>query len=105
MTARFTCLVLLLAPGLTAQNSGVIFGTITDPSGAALIRAAVTATNLATGDVSKVESNDAGDYIFPSVQPGNYKLTCQAPGFETLDQAGIALELDPPAPVDLRLKI
>src|SRR5882724_6383613 len=105
MTTRFTCVLLLLASGLTAQNSGVIFGTITDPSGAALIHAGVTATNLATGDVSKVESNDAGDYIFPNVQPGNYKLSCQAPGFQTLEQAGIVLEVDRRERIDLHMKI
>jgi hypothetical protein len=105
MTTRFTCLFVLSALGLAAQNSGVIFGTVTDPSGAALIHANITATNQATGDVTKVQSNEAGDYIFPNVQPGSYKLTCQAPGFQTLEQGGIVLEVDRRERVDLHMKI
>jgi hypothetical protein len=105
MTTRFACLLLLLASAATAQNSAVIFGTITDPSGAALVRADVTATNQATGDVTKVQSNEAGDYIFPSLQPGNYKLTCQAAGFQTLEQGGVVLEVDRRERVDLHMQI
>jgi hypothetical protein len=105
MSRRLTCLLLLLATGLSAQSGGVIFGTVTDPSGAALTRADVTATNQATGDATKVQSNDVGDYIFPNLQPGNYKLTCQVPGFQTLEQGGIVLEVSRRERVDLSMKI
>ena len=57
--------ILLAAPCLFAQGNAVIFGSVTDPSGANVAQVAVTATNEATGVTESVKSNDAGNYIFP----------------------------------------
>ena len=105
MATRFFSLPLLLASVLTAQNGSAIFGTASDPSGAALIRADVIATNQATGEVTKVQSNESGDYIFPDLQPATYKLTCQAPGFTTLEQADIVLEVGRRQRIDLHMAV
>jgi hypothetical protein len=98
-------LLLLLTVTLSAQNSSVIFGTVTDPTGAALAHAKMSAANQATGEANHVETNDVGDYIFPDLPPGTYKLACQVPGFQTLEQAGIVLEVDRRERVDLHMKI
>ncbi|HEY1946197.1 MAG TPA: carboxypeptidase regulatory-like domain-containing protein [Bryobacteraceae bacterium] len=105
MATKFFFLPLLLASVLTAQSGSAIFGTASDPSGAALIRADVIATNQATGEVTKVQSNESGDYIFPDLQPGTYKLTCQAPGFTTLEQVDIVLEVGRRQRIDLHMAV
>ena len=104
MTRRIV-LLLAVTHSIYAQSTGVIFGTVTDPSGSALVHAAITATNEATGVSEKVESNEGGDYIFPDLHPGNYKVACQMAGFQTTEQAGVVLEVDRRARVDLRMQI
>ena len=62
---RTVSLLLLVTSSLLAQGNAVIFGTVTDQSGAVLSQAEVTATNEATGTAETVKSNTAGNYIFP----------------------------------------
>jgi hypothetical protein len=53
-----------------AQVNAVVGGTVADASGAVMPRVQVTATNVNTGIVSTRTTNDAGNYQFPSFQPG-----------------------------------
>jgi outer membrane receptor protein involved in Fe transport len=75
--------VYLLA--LTVANAQVdtadIVGTVTDPSGAAVVTATVTATNLATAQ--KLNVSSTGGFEFTLLQVGNYKISVQAPGFKS----------------------
>ena len=67
---------------LRAQEvTGGITGTITDPSGAAIPNAKVTATDVARGTVYPTQSNSAGLYDFPRLPVGQYTLTVEAQGF------------------------
>ena len=78
---------LVLAPGaLQAQTtiSGDIAGTVTDPSGAAVPGATVTATDTATGAVKVVTTGDAGAYRVSLLQPGAYTLSVADAGFKTV---------------------
>ena len=106
-TYMFTRLTLLLAISipLAAQSTGVIFGGVSDPSGAALVNAAVTATNEATAVSAKVQSNESGDYIFPELKAGTYKVVCQIVGFKSTEQAGVVLEVDRRARIDLHMQL
>src|SRR3954470_7592695 len=98
-------LLLVASIPLAAQSTAVIFGNVADPSGAALVKAAVTATNEATGVSVRVQSNESGDYIFVDLRPGSYKVVCQQPGFQTSEQSGIVLEVNRQARVDLHMAI
>jgi hypothetical protein len=102
---RSLSLLLLLASSLLAQGNGVIFGTIADQSGAEVARASVTATNEATGVAETVKSNEAGNYIFPDLRPGSYKITSQVAGFETTEHAGVVVEVERRVRVDLAMKV
>lgn len=64
--------------------NAVVGGTVSDPSGAAIARVTVTATNVGTGIATTSVSNESGSYQFPSLQPGSYTLQAAAPGFETM---------------------
>jgi Carboxypeptidase regulatory-like domain len=77
---------LVLVPGtLCAQTiiSGDIASTVTDPSGAAVPGATVTATDTATGTVKVVKTGDAGAYRVSLLQPGAYTLSVANEGFKT----------------------
>ncbi len=64
------------------SSAASLSGSVMDSSGAIVPGATVTATNVATGVVSKAISNEAGVYSFPSLLPGVYKVTVEKSGFQ-----------------------
>ncbi len=86
---RFLCLaaavfgLLVAVPGFgQSVTSGDIAGTITDPSGAAVPNAQVTATSDNTGSAHRTTSNAEGFYRFSFLQPGPYTVEASAAGFK-----------------------
>ena len=89
-----TLLALLIAAGIASAQvggSGTIQGTVSDPSGAALPGATVTATNLATGVKTARQTTDAGFFVLTPLQPGDYSVTVEASGFQTLTQQKVTV--------------
>src|SRR5579863_4567659 len=86
--------VLMIAGSAFAQvgGTGSIEGTVTDPSGAAVANAAVTATNVATGAETARKTTEAGVFVLPLLPPGEYNVTVKANGFQTLTQAHVIVE-------------
>ena len=73
---------LLFASAASAQTTeATVSGTVTDPSGANVLGAAVTAINVATGVSTARITNQAGVYVFASLPPGKYRITAEHPGF------------------------
>jgi len=66
-------------------------GTVTDPADAVVPRAALIATELTTGNVHTVSSDDSGLFRFNDLPPGPYTLRVQAPGFKALNLNGLDL--------------
>jgi hypothetical protein len=60
---------------------GNIAGVVSDPSGAVVPNAKITATSSSTGGSRTVNSNEAGYYLIPTLQPGEYDLAIEAAGF------------------------
>lgn len=88
LLALFLCApAALFSQGLTGQ----ITGTVADPSGAPLAGAEVTLTNAATSQSRKVETSQAGSYVFTQLLPGTYTIEVSAKGFKKAQQAGVAL--------------
>ncbi len=73
---------LLLVAGAAAQvEQGRFVGKVSDPSGAAVGRADVTARNTATNITQKTVTNGTGEYVITPVPAGLYVLTVTAQGF------------------------
>jgi hypothetical protein len=98
-------LLLLVTPSLLAQGNAVIFGTVTDSSGAPVQQAEVTATNEATGSTEAVKSNAAGNYVFPDLRPGSYKILSQVAGFESTERRGVVVEVERRVRIDFSMHV
>ena len=85
---------LLAVAMATAQvgGSGTIQGTVTDPSGAVVGGATVTATNVGTGVETSRKTTDAGFFVLSPLQPGEYTVTVEAAGFQTLTQQHMVVD-------------
>jgi Carboxypeptidase regulatory-like domain len=92
-------------PGMAQTVTGAVRGTITDPSGAIVSGATVTATNTATGVQTTATTNQTGEYSIRFLQIGSYKLAVQASGFETANYGPFSLEIDQMAKIDIPLHI
>jgi len=90
---RSVSVLLLLAGAAIAQvgGSGTIQGTVTDPAGAAVPGASVTATNLATGVQTARQTTVAGFYVLSPLQPGDYSVKVEAAGFQIVTRKPIAV--------------
>lgn len=104
---RFVFCVALLtlsASLLRAQTSqGRILGTVRDASGAVVVNARVTITNMAAGTSRTVDTSTAGDYSAPNLEPAPYSVEVEAPGFERARHTDIKLEVAQDIRVDFNL--
>ena len=64
-----------------AANTGTVSGTVSDQSGAAVVGAAVTLVDTATGTERTAVTNDTGRYLFANIVPGIYNVTISKSGF------------------------
>ncbi len=87
------------------QGRGTIFGTVTDPSGAAIKSAKINIRNTATNTVTLTESNGDGYFLSPPLAVGSYEITAQASGFKKEIRSGLTLEVDQHAEVNLQLQV
>jgi hypothetical protein len=86
-------LVVSAASSLLAQMqaAGTLTGKLTDPSGAVVATARVTATNIDNGQTQTATSGADGGYQFTMLAPGNYRVKFEAPGFKTLEIASATI--------------
>src|SRR5438045_8597617 len=76
--------VVLAAVSLMAQTfRGTILGPVTDPSGAAVTGAKVTAKNVNTGLERTTQTSADGSYSIPELPIGTYTVTVSQRGFQT----------------------
>jgi carboxypeptidase family protein len=96
----FSCL------SLSAQQiTGNIRGTVTDPSGAVVVGAAVTARQTETGLSRETITDRSGSYVLLELPVGHYHLQVEAKGFQEYLQDGITLNVDETAAVSARLAL
>jgi hypothetical protein len=89
----------------SAQAVSQISGTTTDQTGAVVPGAQITAIQTDTGVRRTTTTNDLGEFVFPNLQIGPYRIEVVKPGFKTYVQTGIQLEVDskPVIPIVLGL--
>src|SRR5215470_8252480 len=107
--ARSSLLLFLLVFGLPrlarAQAYSSIAGTVTDPSGAPVASASISARNLETGAVRQSSTSDSGRYKILALPVGRYEVKASKAGFENSIRTGIELALGQEASIDFRLQV
>jgi len=98
-------IVLLASHSAWTQAVGTIVGSVTDPSGAVLPGATVTATNEATQVSQSTVTGSTGTYTIPRLQVGAYKVTVDAKGFQLGSTAGITLDVSQTREVNFKLTV
>lgn len=104
----FACLFgAILAPeaAFGQQITGAITGVVTDPTGAQIANAAVTAKDTARGTVWTTTTNSEGVYNFPRLPTGSYEVRVEAKGFQTALRPAFTLELNQTARIDVQMKL
>ncbi|MGA7188695.1 MAG: TonB-dependent receptor [Candidatus Acidiferrales bacterium] len=96
----------LMVPSLAhAQGTASINGTVTDPSGAVIPGASVSATNEATNLIRETATAGDGTYSVVSLAPGIYNITIAKPGLKTLKFAAVTLTVDQALTLDAKLEL
>src|SRR5271155_5835314 len=113
-TRLFTLmLTFMLAMGLleaipaawSQEVTAAIVGTVSDPSGAPIKGATVTARDVERGTAWTAVTNDSGDFIILRLPIGTYRAEATAPGFEKAVYRQFTLVLNQTARVDFQMKV
>jgi Carboxypeptidase regulatory-like domain len=103
--ALFVFCAALTVPAFAQVSTSELSGSVTDPTGAAIPSARVTATNVATQVAHATTSDAAGHYILTLLPPGDYTVSVEAPGFQKVVQSGISLQIAQRARLDVVLQL
>lgn len=106
----FALLTLLLAlcaaaPAYAQSDRGSITGTVTDPTGAVVPNAKVTATSLDTGEVREVTTGDEGSYTLPQLAAGRWRVSVEAQGFKSVTIEDYKVAVQVTHSLDVKLEI
>ena len=103
---RFGIIVLfVLVATLWASDGGSLLGTVTDPNGAAVPGARITATEISTGVKQTISTDGVGFYSFQSLPVGRYDVEVIASGFKPLRHTGVVIDVNSKVVVDARLAL
>src|ERR1700722_3715759 len=111
-SVRLTILCVTLLALLCGVNrawaqdvTATITGTVTDPSGGAVVGANVTAKFVERGVTYTAVTNEAGLYHISQLPVGNYELRVEKEGFQTSVFPAFTLVLNQAARIDVALKV
>jgi hypothetical protein len=100
-----TALLLFAVHPASAQTfRGTILGTVTDPSGAAIVGAGVAVKNVNTGLSRTVTTSEDGTYSVPELPIGTYSVTVEKSGFRQGVVTGLQVEVSSEVRADVTLQ-
>jgi outer membrane receptor protein involved in Fe transport len=107
---RLSCtafIILALSAIVFAQSTvtGAIGGKVTDPQGASLPSATVTATNVGTNQESTVTADEDGGFRVVNLQPGTYNVRVSSAGFADFTQERVIVEVGQVTSLNIPLSV
>jgi len=99
-------LVLFVLCGRLAGQAvnATLLGTVSDSSGAVVVGARVTITEMKTGFRRSAATNDSGNYEFAHLPPGHYEVAVDHEGFRRAVRGGVDALVNSDVRVDLALQ-
>ena len=91
--------------GWSQEVTASITGTVTDPSGAAVPGATVTATSVERGIAYTATSNGSGLYRIAQLPVGSYTVKTEKSGFAVASVPAFVLTLNQVAQIDITMKV
>lgn len=88
-----------------AVVGGRIQGSVKDPSGAVVAKAAVAAIDTDTRVQILTATDDEGAYVFPLLPTGRYEIAITVPGFRPYRRTGVVVDSDSALIVDVTLRV
>ncbi len=86
-------------------ETATVSGLVTDRTAAAVSGAEVRLQSVERGTITTTTTNDAGIYVFPSVQPGPYQISIQKQGFKQVDLVGLIVNVQDHIEQNFRLEV
>ena len=74
------------------SNKGSIVGTVRDLNEALVANAKIKVTSVKTGEVRETDTNDEGTFTVTNLEPGQYNVTVEAPGFQPVTFQALQVE-------------
>jgi Carboxypeptidase regulatory-like domain len=106
LTTVCSAMMLIICGQTYAQiDTGSVTGTVKDPSGALVVGAECTLTNVATNVAHLVKSTSAGAYTFGALKAGTYNLRVKAPGFKEYVLNDIQVHIQNVVTADVPLQV
>src|SRR5690348_4662676 len=104
---RDSILLILFVTTLASAQTfrGTILGTVTDPNGAVVAGAKVTAKNTSTGLERSTITDEAGNYTIPELPIGTYELRVEQSGFATAVVSSIVVAVAIDRRIDVNLSV
>src|SRR5439155_9343361 len=103
--SAITVVLCFLSGRAAFAQKAEINGRITDSTGAVLVDAKITVTNLDTGIKRTTASNHEGYYTVGLLQRGDYSLTVEMQGFKPIVRSGIQLDVHQVARIDFVMEV
>src|SRR2546423_8410644 len=88
-----------------STTTGAIAITVTDPKGAVVPGAAITARNVETNKEETATADDEGRARLTNLEPGNYTVTVKGSGFGDFTQENVVVEVGTVNPIEASMSI
>jgi hypothetical protein len=104
MTAT-AAVVLAASPAFPQAPVGTIAGVVTDPTGALVQGASVTALSLSTGAQRTATTDDQGFFQIATLKPGEYTVTVSTKGFADFVAQRVVVEVGQTVRIDAAMTV
>jgi outer membrane receptor protein involved in Fe transport len=107
LASVLAAIVIFAAAGMAQSQAAAadLSGTVTDPTGAVVSGATVTARGVGTGITRTTTTNAEGTFTFVSLPPGDYEITAEAANFKKSVLSGIKLTVGQAAELTIKLEV
>src|ERR1700756_644345 len=95
----------IISPANAQTETGTVYGSVADPTGAVVPNAAIRLIDIDRGTQTEVATGNSGFYSFADVRPGHYRMEVEKSGFKTVRLTGITVNVQDNLEENLKLAV